>query len=737
MPRSHASLVLLDASVSLVVAVLLIAAAPLHLGAQMNASASFSDVDAGTPYAADIRIAAARGLMTGYPDGRFGPGDTVNRAQLVTLIGRAVFSAADARACTGTVFPDADSAAWYAPYVCASQKAGIVQGYPDGTFHPDAPVTVGEAGKILALGFRLPINTQVSSPELWYYPYANALAAKGAMPDTYRAVDQQATRAEVAFQVRALTDPDSTDLHGAAPAEGDATTIVDEDMQRALLESQISLGDAVRNAQAYRDMRAQAPTVSGTAAVPGDEAPADTGVSGYVDDAVSDESVLVIAPSQAESCTPVECPAPPLRCGYTDLQRDDNGCLLSCGILRCEAQASSAAPASSSAPSCSFLACRAPPAGCKYAEPTYERGCMTNCGFIDCRVPPLTPFKQKATPQPTNQMNDHLIPGVSPIGGQILALSDDGSVAGAYLGGNGLALVDTRTDAVTTLVLPLGYAQLARLDTMAYVRFSGDGRYAFMAGYGGSAGYTTLVYDRVTGTFSILPAGVGSGDMRVSADGSVMAYVAYDQLHVYRRGGADVIIGPAAYYNAAVAPMALSDDGTRIAYTHRDAQYRATTYVIRDLRTGTETPVDTAGKNGILFSANLRFMAYSVTEPYPGGPRGSNTTRQRAFIADLQTGETTDLLAGTAFALSDYDGASVKYVSSDGRYVSLAYDWLYSTTGGNTFSRGFYILRYDRQTGVFTAANGASDNPAEVVNADAFARKVYGDGTYTLRVGRF
>ena len=52
---------------------------------------------------------------------------------------------------------------------------GIISGYPDGTFKPDAPVTRAELAKILTLAFDLQEKSALSygdvEAENWYYPY--------------------------------------------------------------------------------------------------------------------------------------------------------------------------------------------------------------------------------------------------------------------------------------------------------------------------------------------------------------------------------------------------------------------------------------------------------------------------------------------------------------------------------------------------------------------------------------
>ena len=63
----------------------------------------FSDVDSSTDYAEAIGWAAEQGYINGYPDGRFGVNDPVTRAQLAAIFYRAAGSPA---ASGMTRFPD-------------------------------------------------------------------------------------------------------------------------------------------------------------------------------------------------------------------------------------------------------------------------------------------------------------------------------------------------------------------------------------------------------------------------------------------------------------------------------------------------------------------------------------------------------------------------------------------------------------------------------------------------------
>lgn len=49
-----------------------------------------------------------------------------------------------------TGFPDVPAGAWYEEYVLAAAKSGILTGYPDGTYKPGEPVTRAELAAVVA-----------------------------------------------------------------------------------------------------------------------------------------------------------------------------------------------------------------------------------------------------------------------------------------------------------------------------------------------------------------------------------------------------------------------------------------------------------------------------------------------------------------------------------------------------------------------------------------------------------
>lgn len=99
-----------------------------------------------------ISTAAAWGIVDGYDVDHFGPNDPVTREQLVAMVVRALKLAS----LSGQLaFSDAKAiSAWAKDAVTTAVAAGIIGGYPDGTFRPTATATRAEAATILAKALR-------------------------------------------------------------------------------------------------------------------------------------------------------------------------------------------------------------------------------------------------------------------------------------------------------------------------------------------------------------------------------------------------------------------------------------------------------------------------------------------------------------------------------------------------------------------------------------------------------
>lgn len=123
----------------------------------------------------DIQRAARISLVNGYPDGTFQPDRSINRAEFLVLLMRALNLAESGEAAPGGAtandaapasellsFTDANRIGlWAREAIAKAVGLGIVFGYSDGTFQPDRPITRAEMAVMIAraLGFALEEKT--------------------------------------------------------------------------------------------------------------------------------------------------------------------------------------------------------------------------------------------------------------------------------------------------------------------------------------------------------------------------------------------------------------------------------------------------------------------------------------------------------------------------------------------------------------------------------------------------
>ena len=106
----------------------------------------FSDVDADDWFAESAVYVRDNGVMNGTSDTTFNPNGTTNRGQIAAILYRAAGSPAVSGAAD---FPDVTAGAYYADAASWAAANGIVTGYSDGTFGPGDPITRQELTAIL------------------------------------------------------------------------------------------------------------------------------------------------------------------------------------------------------------------------------------------------------------------------------------------------------------------------------------------------------------------------------------------------------------------------------------------------------------------------------------------------------------------------------------------------------------------------------------------------------------
>jgi len=109
---------------------------------------SFDDVNA-KYWAKDvIEEIATIGIVTGYPNGTFKPDGSITRAEIMTLLVRALgIKLPDV---TANVFADLPASHWASRYIKEGSARKYVLGYPDGTFRPSNSINKAEGVVLLA-----------------------------------------------------------------------------------------------------------------------------------------------------------------------------------------------------------------------------------------------------------------------------------------------------------------------------------------------------------------------------------------------------------------------------------------------------------------------------------------------------------------------------------------------------------------------------------------------------------
>lgn len=105
----------------------------------------FTDVNEGDWFYDVVLYAYENGLMTGTSADTFAPNQTTTRGMIVSMLARleGVTSAEDAG------FADVAANDWYATAVNWAASVGVVNGYEDNTFRPNAPITREQMAAIL------------------------------------------------------------------------------------------------------------------------------------------------------------------------------------------------------------------------------------------------------------------------------------------------------------------------------------------------------------------------------------------------------------------------------------------------------------------------------------------------------------------------------------------------------------------------------------------------------------
>ncbi|MGP1386781.1 MAG: S-layer homology domain-containing protein [Thainema sp.] len=158
------------------------AAAPIVMQAPVQAQTTFSDVSSSYWAYGYIQALSSRGVISGFPDGTFRPDAPVTRAQFAAMI-RSAFDAPSTRSAIN--FVDVSSNYWAYSAIREAYTTGFLSGYPGNVFNPEQNIPRVQVLVSLANGLDYTASNVQST--LSYYTDASGI------PDYARASVAAAT----------------------------------------------------------------------------------------------------------------------------------------------------------------------------------------------------------------------------------------------------------------------------------------------------------------------------------------------------------------------------------------------------------------------------------------------------------------------------------------------------------------------------------------------------------------
>ncbi|UQZ83036.1 Endo-1,4-beta-xylanase A precursor [Paenibacillus konkukensis] len=175
---------------------------------------SFPDL-AGHWSRADVELLASKLVVNGMTDTTFSPDSRITRAEFAAILVRALGLSGSG----ASRFSDVTSSDWYSDVVGAAVKAGLIDGFEDGTFKPDANITREQMAVMAARALKL-VSKPASGDAAALKAFADGPAIGGwakeavaqvlnarimnGMTDRNFAPTDHATRAEAAVMVKRL-----------------------------------------------------------------------------------------------------------------------------------------------------------------------------------------------------------------------------------------------------------------------------------------------------------------------------------------------------------------------------------------------------------------------------------------------------------------------------------------------------------------------------------------------------
>jgi hypothetical protein len=217
-------------------------------------AATPSDV-AGKPEQSAVEELVALGVLNGYEDGTFKPGNEITRAELAkaAIIASGNESAANILKTVKPTFKDVKANAWYTGYINAAAQKGYIVGY-NGNFRPGDTVKFEEVVAILlrALGYK-----ESNLNGSWPYNYLIKADEIGLFTNVSVTPGEKALRGVVAQLVSAAVNEQTVTYNATTGAEVLGNVLVTKIGTPAtgiLLESAINTTNKTVNINGAKDV---------------------------------------------------------------------------------------------------------------------------------------------------------------------------------------------------------------------------------------------------------------------------------------------------------------------------------------------------------------------------------------------------------------------------------------------------------------------------------------------------
>jgi hypothetical protein len=141
-----------------------------------------------------IQSLADQSIVAGYPDSTFRPDAQMGRDEFSAIV-RSAFKnqPVEREISSGGVYKDVPADYWAVPAIAEAYETGFVQGYPDGTFRPQQPVTKASAIASLAQNLNLEGAAVAAIPAPQTSPAASPAPQANSAPQQAAATRRRAT----------------------------------------------------------------------------------------------------------------------------------------------------------------------------------------------------------------------------------------------------------------------------------------------------------------------------------------------------------------------------------------------------------------------------------------------------------------------------------------------------------------------------------------------------------------